>query len=69
MLKNYAREVLRLHQIYATVGVDNQASLRLFRAAGFRRVGTRHAWLRTAQGWQDAVEWQCLLAPLANAGK
>ena len=67
MLQNYAREVLRLHQIYATVGADNQASLRLFRAAGFRRVGTRHAWLRTAQGWQDAVEWQYLLAPQTRA--
>ena len=57
----HARQVLRLHQLYATVGADNRASMKLFRAAGFRRVGTRHAWLRTASGWQDAVEWQCLL--------
>ena len=63
LLMNHAREVLRLHQVYATVGADNTASMRLFRAAGFRRVGTRHAWLRTAQGWADAVEWQCLLPP------
>ena len=63
LLKNHAREVLRLHQIYATVSAANPGSLRLFRAAGFRRVGTRHAWLRTAQGWQDAVEFQCLLRP------
>ena len=61
LLKNHARDVLRLHQIYATVGVDNTASLKLFRTAGFRRVGVRHGWLRTATGWQDAVEWQCLL--------
>jgi diamine N-acetyltransferase len=61
-LKKYAREVLRLHQIYATVGSDNRASLKLFRAAGFRRVGLRQDWLRTAQGWADAVEWQCVLA-------
>ncbi|GAA3975088.1 GNAT family N-acetyltransferase [Hymenobacter antarcticus] len=63
LLKNYARQVLRLHQLYATVGDDNKASMKLFRAAGFRRVGTRQAWLRTAAGWQDAVEWQCLLMP------
>ena len=62
LLKVHAREVLRLHQIYATVGADNPASMKLFRAAGFRRVGTRRAWLRTPQGWADAVEWQCLLA-------
>ena len=62
LLKNHARNALRLHQIYATVGTDNLASLRLFEAAGFRKTGTRLAWLRTAAGWQDAVEWQCLLA-------
>ena len=61
LLKTHARQVLRLHQIYATVAADNPSSLKLFRAAGFRRVGTRHGWLRTAQGWADAVEWQCLL--------
>ncbi|GAA4048842.1 GNAT family N-acetyltransferase [Hymenobacter glaciei] len=61
LLKEYARSVLRLYQIYATVGADNAASLKLFRAAGFRRVGIRHGWLRTADGWVDAVEWQCLL--------
>ena len=61
LLKNHARAVLRLHQIYATVGADNAPSMKLFQAAGFRRVGRRHGWLRTAQSWQDAVEWQCLL--------
>ena len=62
LLKNHARTILRLHQIYATVGVDNLPSMKLFAAAGFRQVGTRQAWLRTATGWQDAAEWQCLLA-------
>ena len=63
LLREYAHEVLRLHQLYATVGGGNRASTKLFRA------GTRHAWLRTAAGWQDAVEWQLLLAPLAAAKK
>lgn len=61
LLKIHARNVLRLHQIYATVGVNNQQSVKLFCAAGFRQVGVRQAWLRTASGWDDAVEWQCLL--------
>ncbi|WP_035567813.1 GNAT family N-acetyltransferase [Hymenobacter sp. IS2118] len=65
-LKNHARNALRLHQIYATVGTDNLPSMRLFEAAGFRQVGTRKAWLRTAAGWQDAVEWQCLLGDSAS---
>ena len=66
LLKSHARDLLRLHQLYATVGADNPSSMRLFRAAGFRRVGTRQAWLRTAQGWTDAVEWQCLLQPAVH---
>ncbi|MBF9238719.1 GNAT family N-acetyltransferase [Hymenobacter sp. BT683] len=61
LLKTHARQVLRLHQLYATVGATNTRSLRLFRAAGFRRVGTRQQWLRTPTSWEDAVEWQCLL--------
>jgi len=61
LLVQHARNVLRLHQVYATVEAANAGSMRLFRAAGFRRVGTRQAWLRTAHGWQDAVEWQRLL--------
>ncbi|WP_310392691.1 GNAT family N-acetyltransferase [Hymenobacter sp.] len=61
LVKTHARAVLRLHQVYATVGANNTPSLRLFRSAGFRRVGVRRAWLRTSSGWDDAVEWQCLL--------
>lgn len=63
LVKEHARIALRLHQVYATVSVDNRASMKLFRAAGFRRVGLRRAWLRTPAGWADAVEWQCLLQP------
>ncbi|OWP64807.1 GNAT family N-acetyltransferase [Hymenobacter amundsenii] len=61
LLLPYARQVLRLHQLSCTIGADNEASLRLFAAAGFERVGVRREWLRTAEGWQDAVEMQCLL--------
>ena len=59
----YARHTLRLHQLYCTVAAPNRASLALFRAAGFRRVGLRQQWLRgpVAGQWLDAVELQCLL--------
>ena len=59
----YARQQLRLHQLYCTVAATNVASIRLFKKAGFRRVGTRRAWLRTnspAQ-WNDVVEMQLIL--------
>ena len=61
LLRPYARQVLRLHQLFCTIRADNEASLGLFAAAGFTRVGVRREWLRTAAGWEDAVEMQCLL--------
>lgn len=64
LLLPYARHTLRLHQLWATVAAANRPSMRLFDAAGFRRVGTRRAWLRgPAPGqWLDAVEFQMLLS-------
>jgi len=61
LLLAYARQHLRLHQLHCTISVDNEASLLLFETAGFRRVGTRHEWLRTATGWQDVIEMQYLI--------
>ncbi|WP_188556076.1 GNAT family N-acetyltransferase [Hymenobacter glacieicola] len=61
LLVPYARQVLRLHQVYCTISVANRASIQLFTAAGFAPVGVRKEWLRTAQGWQNALEMQLLL--------
>jgi diamine N-acetyltransferase len=61
LVLGYARRTLHLHQIYCTVAAENRASLRLFRGAGFRRVGLRRQWLSTDTGWQDAVEMQRVL--------
>ena len=60
----YARQALRLHQLYATVAVTNVASLRLFKKADFRRVGVRRDWLRenTPDKWTDVVELQLILS-------
>ncbi|MGI4884729.1 MAG: GNAT family N-acetyltransferase [Janthinobacterium lividum] len=65
LLVAHARNVLRLHQLYCTVSAANRASLRLFQSAGFRRVGTRRAWLRgpAPNQWLDAVEFQLVLGP------
>ncbi|AMR27395.1 acetyltransferase [Hymenobacter psoromatis] len=59
----YARQALRLHQLYCTVAADNRSSISLFKNTGFRRVGVRHDWLRenTPAGWKNAVEMQLLL--------
>ena len=63
LLVAHARDVLHLHQLSCTIAQSNGASIRLFKKAGFRRVGVRHAWLRAATpaGWENAVEMQLLL--------
>ncbi|TGE10051.1 GNAT family N-acetyltransferase [Hymenobacter fodinae] len=62
LLLPYARQVLRLHQLYCTIAVHNRASVNLFKVAGFKKVGVRREWLRTADGWQDVLEMQHLLS-------
>ena len=59
----HAREVLHLHQLYCTIAQTNRASIRLFKKAGFRRVGVRQEWLRDSDhsGWLNAVEMQFIL--------
>ena len=57
----YARELLRLHQLWCTVGADNRASLALFGKAGFRVTGIRREWNRTPEGYEDELQLQLLL--------
>ena len=60
-LCRYARERLRMHQLWCSVGADNEASLRLFRSLGFREIGTRRDWLWTPEGYRDEVMLQKIL--------
>lgn len=60
-IKEYARDTLALKQIWASVAADNEASIALFEGCGFKRCGTRKAWLRRADGYIDQHEYQLLL--------
>ena len=60
-LCRYAREGLRMHQLWCNVGADNEASLGLFRKLGFREVGTKRDWLWTPDGYRDEVLLQKIL--------
>lgn len=64
----YARNTLGLEQLWCNIESDNAASLALFRAAGFERVGIKHHWNWSPDGWKDEELWQCLLTEnsLAN---
>ena len=60
-LCRYARERLRIHQLWCNVGAENEASLHLFRSLGFREVGTKRDWLWTPGGYRDEVLLQKIL--------
>ena len=61
-LARYAAESLGLKQLYANIASDNEASIRLFEKAGFKRAGVKKSWLKTPGGWKDELLVQKLLA-------
>ena len=58
---DYCREVLYLHQLYCNIAASNTASVQLFKKAGFEITGTKKAWLRTENGWEDELLGQLIL--------
>ncbi len=58
---NYAERFLHLHQLYAVIPATNQPSRQLFRHCGFRETATVADWLRTDDGYQDAIISQRIL--------
>lgn len=60
-LERYVRDVLRMHQLWCSVGADNKASLALFQKAGYTECGRRKEWLLTSNGAIDEVLMQKIL--------
>jgi diamine N-acetyltransferase len=59
-LKTYCFKVLKLHQLYCNISCDNQASLKLFTAAGFQIIGEKKEWLFNGTGYDDEMMLQCI---------
>jgi diamine N-acetyltransferase len=57
----YAVEILGLKQLYANIGAKNEASIHLFKKAGFTQSGIKKNWLKTISGWEDEVFLQKIL--------
>jgi diamine N-acetyltransferase len=44
LLVDYCFKILHLHQVYANVSENNEASLRLFENNGFKKIGLKEDW-------------------------
>ena len=60
-LERYVRDVLRMHQLWCSIGADNETSIALFRKAGYTECGRRKEWLLTSTGAIDEVLMQKIL--------
>lgn len=56
-LCSYAQQ-LHIHQLYAIIATTNKAATRLFERLAFAPTATLKDWLRSDDGFTDAVVWQ-----------
>ena len=60
-LHKYARQILHLHQVFAIIGTDNMATLKLFRQLGYEETATLRQWIFDGEKYLDAVVVQKFL--------
>jgi diamine N-acetyltransferase len=60
LLVNYAFKKLQLHQLYANIGVNNEASLKLFTTFGFQKIGVKKDWNLVQGKFQDELIFQLI---------
>ena len=60
LLINYSFRQLQLHQLYANIGVDNEASLNLFATFGFQKIGVKKDWIFNNNSFHDEAVFQLI---------
>ena len=60
LVKDYAFNVLLLHQLYCNVLENNEISIKLFVDNGFSISGRVKEWIKTKDGFKDEFVLQCL---------
>ena len=58
LLTKYAFSILGLHQVFANVAEDNEASIRLFENLGFQRAGLKKEWTRAGDSYKNEIMFQ-----------
>jgi diamine N-acetyltransferase len=61
LVKKYARDIVGIRNLSATIIEDNQASIQLFEKAGFEKIGQRKKWFNKGDDWLDELIYQCEL--------
>ena len=57
----YGHNTLNLKQIWATIAVDNIASIALFESCGFSKCAHRKEWINRGGEFIDELEYQLIL--------
>jgi ribosomal-protein-alanine N-acetyltransferase len=60
LVVRFAFEELRLHRLQAAIQPENERSIALVRAAGFRREGLARRYLKIGGRWRDHVRFAML---------
>lgn len=60
LLIEYAFSQLQLHQLYANIGTDNEASLQLFAKFGFQKIGIKKQWNKVSNVYKDEALFQLI---------
>jgi diamine N-acetyltransferase len=60
LLVNYAFQKLQLHQVYANIGANNEASLKLFTTFGFQEIGVKKEWNLLNGKYHDELIFQLI---------
>jgi len=60
LLVNYSFQKLQLHQLYANIGADNVASLKLFSTFGFQEIGVKKDWNLLNGQYHDELIFQLI---------
>ena len=53
LTKKYLFDIIKVHQIFCNILVNNSFSLELFQKAGFEICGLKKDWIQTKEGWLD----------------
>ena len=60
LLVNYAFQKLQLHQLFANIGANNEASLKLFTTFGFEKIGLKKEWNLLNGSYHDELIFQLI---------